>query len=173
MPKLSKKTLAVFAAATVGGACLHFVYALLPNPVTALISPVNESLWEHLKILFWPFLAGAFFLSRGRGKESRGPWLLALLIVCAAMLAVGYVYHVTLSGGSLFFDVALYVLLMGGGFLLAVLLDVPGIRAKSDLLLLLAAALCAAIAIFTFLPPDSVLFADLSRTNTWSTIPYC
>lgn len=173
MPKLSRKTLAVFAAVTVGGACLHFVYALLPSPVTALISPVNESLWEHLKILFWPFLAAAFFLSREGGKERRGAWFLSLLAVCAAILAVGYAYHVTLSGDSLFFDVALYVLLMGGGFLLAALLDVPSVRAKSDLLLLLVLALCAAIVIFTFLPPDSVLFADLSRTNIWSTIPYC
>lgn len=53
--------LAVFAAATLLGACLHFVYALFPNPVTALISPTCESLWEHLKLLFWPYLAAMCF----------------------------------------------------------------------------------------------------------------
>ena len=47
MPKLSGRLLLAFAVTTVAGACLHFLYALLPNPVTALFSPVNESLWEH------------------------------------------------------------------------------------------------------------------------------
>ena len=172
MLNCSKRTLTVFAAATLAGACLHFVYALLPNPVTALFSPVNESLWEHLKILFWPFLAAALFLTRGGEKGCRSPWLLALLAVSTAMLAVGYLYHVALGGESLAFDIILYVLLMGGGFLLAGALDTPGLRERGDLPRLLALALGAAILLFTFLPPDSILFADLSHANTWTTIPY-
>ena len=59
MPRLSKNTLIAFVAATLAGACLHFVYALAPNFVTAVFSPVNESLWEHVKIIFWPVLATA------------------------------------------------------------------------------------------------------------------
>lgn len=36
---------------------LHFGYDLLPNFFTSLFFPVNESIWEHNKIIF-----GAFFL---------------------------------------------------------------------------------------------------------------
>ena len=43
-----------FFAALGLGVLLHFLYAWLPNPLTALFSPVRESLWEHLKILFYP-----------------------------------------------------------------------------------------------------------------------
>ena len=41
-----------FVVATLAGSCLHFVYALWPNGLTALLAPVNESLWEHVKILY-------------------------------------------------------------------------------------------------------------------------
>ena len=62
---------------------------------------------------------GADPLPAGRGGTGLGPWLLALLAICGAMLAAGYLYHVTAGGDSVAFDVGLYVLLMGAGFLLA------------------------------------------------------
>lgn len=38
------------------GALLHFVYGWLNNPVFAIFGSINESVWEHLKLLFWPSL---------------------------------------------------------------------------------------------------------------------
>lgn len=63
------------------GSLNHFLYGFSDqNPVTALIAPVNESVWEHMKLLFFPFLlfslveyyfrrpdAAAFFGSRFAG----------------------------------------------------------------------------------------------------------
>ena len=57
--------------ASLAGAALHFLHDALPNVLTALISPVNESVWEHLKLLYWPMLLSGFFLSRQAGKEAR------------------------------------------------------------------------------------------------------
>ena len=31
---------------------LHFLYQFIPNTFTAIFSPVNESIWEHQKLLF-------------------------------------------------------------------------------------------------------------------------
>jgi len=31
---------------------LHFLYDLMPNFITSIFLPVNESIWEHMKILF-------------------------------------------------------------------------------------------------------------------------
>ena len=31
---------------------LHFLYQKIPCFITSIISPVNESIWEHMKILF-------------------------------------------------------------------------------------------------------------------------
>ena len=51
--------------AILAGAGLHFLWQALPNPLFALISPVNESVWEHLKLLYWPMRAAALVLARG------------------------------------------------------------------------------------------------------------
>ena len=52
-PKIPKRLLAAFVLTTLAGVCLHFLYDLLPCPVTALFSPVRESIWEHLKVIYF------------------------------------------------------------------------------------------------------------------------
>lgn len=173
MHTLSKKMLVTFVIVTLLGAFLRFGYAVFPNPVTALLAPTNESVWEHLKILFWPYLFGALVLTRGGEAGTRAPWLLTALILCAGMLLSGYLYRVLMGGNALLVDVILYVLWMAAGFLLPGLLrsitDRPGV---GGCVALAAAALCGMLVLFTFLPPDHVLFVDLSGVNTFATIPY-
>lgn len=31
---------------------LHFIYKWMPNPFLAIIAPVNESIWEHMKLIY-------------------------------------------------------------------------------------------------------------------------
>lgn len=53
----------VFVCAVLAGVGLHFLYARFPCTLSALLSPVCESLWEHIKILYWPYLAASAFLA--------------------------------------------------------------------------------------------------------------
>ena len=59
------------------GVVLHFLYDWLgQNPLIALISGVNESTWEHMKLLYYPMLIfslmiSAFQLFRILRKPSR------------------------------------------------------------------------------------------------------
>ena len=110
-----KQLLLAFVLAVLAGAGLHFVYGLCPNGVTALFSPVNESIWEHVKILFWPYLAAAVWLTWGRPTALR-PWLLTGVGICLAMLGVGYFLHMVLGWNSLAADLVLYGVLMALGF---------------------------------------------------------
>ena len=34
---------------------LHYVYDKFPNSLTSIFCPVNESIWEHLKLIFTSF----------------------------------------------------------------------------------------------------------------------
>ena len=46
-----------FAVTALGGTLLHFLYDWLgKSPLIAPFSGVNESTWEHMKLLFWPML---------------------------------------------------------------------------------------------------------------------
>lgn len=172
MKNLTKGLLWAFVVTTLVGSCLHFLYDLLPNPVTAIISPVNESIWEHVKLIYWPLLV--VWLLVLRKEVSAGAWALGMLAASGGMLLLGWLYHIVLGGETMAIDVAIYVAMMAVGFRLPFVLEEKkkGEGKSSGLPVLLVVALGAAIVLFTFLPPDHVLFADLSGTNTWTTIPY-
>ncbi len=164
--------LIAFILATILGAFLHFLFSLFPNVVTAIFSPVTESVWEHMKLVFWPFLIASAVLTRRR-KDAWGAHLLALLIISGLMLLLGWGYHILLGMEGLKFDVASYVVVMAVGFLLAGKLPAKGIWKKLSCLFgFITFALAVALLLFTFLPPDCCLFMDLSGAATWTTIPY-
>ena len=48
----------IFLIATIS----HFIYDLFPNSFTAIFFPVNESIWEHMKLLFTPYLINLFVI---------------------------------------------------------------------------------------------------------------
>ena len=173
MEKSTKKMLFLYLAAAALGTVLHFLFTWLPSPATALISPVRESVWEHVKLLYFPLLGAALLLGRGGKGTGRTPWLLSLLVVCAVLVGTGWLYHIVLRGESLYVDLALYFLLLAVGFLLPRVLwplcEWPGTEKAA---LLLTALLGALIVWFTFFPPDTALFADLGgAVRTFLTLP--
>ncbi len=53
-----------FAVTSLGGTLLHFLYDWSGGAVlAALFAGVNESTWEHIKLLFWPMLLYAIVQS--------------------------------------------------------------------------------------------------------------
>lgn len=101
-----------YCAAAVLGAAWHFLYELVPCPLTALLAPVNESVWEHLKLLFYPPLLCALFWSFRLQGGRRAFWAGALAGISAMpLLLVGAYYGLTAGFGvpaSLGFDIGLY-----------------------------------------------------------------
>lgn len=172
MKKTTKALIFSFLLASAAGVLLHGLYGWLPNPVFALLSPVRESIWEHVKILFYPFLAASLVLTRGGEKGTRAPWLLSLAVICLLLLVLSYVYHVTLAGTNFLFDLALYFALMALGFLLPRLLwplmEWPGVERAAAAV---ALVLFGLIVWFAFCPPEGPLFADMESIRTFFTIP--
>ena len=152
------------------GVLLHFLYDWFPHPLVALISPVRESIWEHLKVMFYPLFLSGLFLG---GKRGLTPWLFSLLTVCGLMLLIGWLYNVALQGTADLFNILLYGVLMLLGFLLPrivwSLTEWPGIGAACAILTVLLITL---MIIFTYAPPGNILFQDLSGgARTFLTIP--
>ena len=164
-----RQLILTFAAVVLAGCALHFLYGWQPNAATALFSPVNESLWEHVKLVFWPYLGAAFLLNRGRPGGIR-PWLLVLPLPCLLTLALGWVYHITLGGEAMWVDIAIYILVMALGFWLPTRFSGPF---KGIKWLLLAAAVLLALLIgwFTLYPPEGLLFRDLAAVGSWLPLP--
>ena len=67
------------------GTSLHFVYELSgENNIIAIFSSVNESTWEHLKLVFFPMLITAiigFFVVE---KKNNNYWFAQMIgIICS------------------------------------------------------------------------------------------
>ena len=68
---MKRKWWTVCFLSILAGSALHFLYDLWPNPLTAVFAPVNESVWEHLKLLYAPFLVCGFVLNRKAADTPR------------------------------------------------------------------------------------------------------
>lgn len=163
MSRLDKTLLTAAVITIASGVGLHFLFDLWPSILTEFIAPVNESLWEHIKLVFWPYLVAGLYLT-GKGKWKTAPWLLSLLILCALLLAGGWVIYWKL-GGSLALDIAWYFIVMGLGFLLPLLLPVPD--RWTELLMCVLIVLAGLIICWTIDPPNTDLFHDLSLIDTF------
>ena len=100
------------------GTLSHFVYQWLPLPLVSLFFPINESIWEHLKLLFWPLLlAGAFLAGRNRNKQSTwGAVFSALLLAPALLLGIHYTLVAGFAVHARWVDVLLYYLVLAAAF---------------------------------------------------------
>ena len=158
---MKKRFWIAFFLTALAGAGLHFVYELCPLPIVGLFAPVNESVWEHLKLFFWPFLAAAFVLTRGQadGQRAWSGFLLAELLM--PLLCMGGFYTLTAGFGveALWVDLALYTVTMAAGFRLAYRRMLDGTAAWAAGVLVIAVGLYgAALILFTMAPPELPVF---------------
>ena len=84
-----------FIAVGITGTLLHFVYEWSgENRIVALFSPVNESPWEHLKLLFFPFILYAIFEAIKLSDEKFNISFAKLIGITAGMLITLSVFYV-------------------------------------------------------------------------------
>lgn len=96
------------------GTLLHFTYEWSgENPFAALFAPVNESVWEHLKMLFFPVFLYTLFeiivLSKysGRFLTSR----IAGVLIGMFFIPVSFFTYTGISGReSLILDILIFIL---------------------------------------------------------------
>lgn len=148
------------------GTGLHFAFQWWPSIVTEFFAPVNESIWEHGKLVFWPLLL--VFALRSWGKDAQR-WLSATLLATLATLLAGWTWHVVMGGTQLWVDVAIYALAICLAFVLAELL--PMGKDFAPIALGLVLIFGALIFAFTLNPPQGTLFNDPSLADAWVILP--
>ncbi len=94
------------------GSALHFTFDLSGrNPLVGVFSAVNESVWEHLKLSFWPALLYAIieyrYLKKAAGNfftaKAVGLYLMPLIIVSSF-----YLYRI-FSEENLTLDILIFI----------------------------------------------------------------
>jgi len=148
------------------GTLLHFVYAWSgDSPIVAPFAAVNESVWEHLKLAFWPALVWTLLERAPLKTRGNNFWLaraLGTLLMPVLIVALHYFYLFLLGEHVLFLDITIFVLAVFAGQYASYRLFTGDER--SPLANMLAPALLVAMAVlfvvFTFTTPEAGIFRD-------------
>ncbi len=174
--KLYRYTISGILFTSILGSLSHFFYTWSGNnPYIGLFAPVNESVWEHMKLLFFPMLL--YFLFEKLMMENYPPSLpsrnvLALLFGVLLIPVLYYTYTGVLGFHLISLDIAVFYLSVVFGFLLRHAL--PAAKKISTPCRLWLTALAALIflcfLIFTWRPPSLGLFQVYTSASSPSSI---
>jgi hypothetical protein len=160
----SKKGLWGFLFVGVLGVLFHFAYDFLgENRIAGLFFPVNESIWEHLKLLFFP-VALWWILEWFIWEKTPNFFPTRMKALLCALTAIPVLYY-TYSGivGQRFaaVDIGIYFVSAALYFYLVSRFSRKNKEAgEGDTLLALSAFLILLFAfwLFSFFPPDLGIF---------------
>lgn len=147
------------------GTLFHFVYNWSGNNVfVGLFTPINESVWEHTKLLFFPMLIYSFYLNKKIGKDN--PCLNSAMILggisgVALIIVMFYTYTGIIGFHTALADISIFYISVILAFCIVYKLAASCTVDKYDKLLkLLQILMICLYIIFTLFPPDIPLFVS-------------
>lgn len=155
-----------FLFVSILGTLLHFLFAWTGGSIIAApISAVNESIWEHMKLLYYPMMLFAWIQYRSWGQSISAFWCIKLegMALGLALIPVLYYTYTGILGISAdWFNITIFFLAAGAAFRAETKLfqNDPhcSLSGRAALVLFLLPALI--FAILTFLPPRIPFFED-------------
>ena len=154
-----------FGAATFGGTILHFLYDWTGGSIlVAPFSGVNESTWEHMKLLFWPLFFFAL-VQRPFFREQENYWCVKLAKILLGLTLIPvlfYTYNGILGKSPDWVNIAIFYITAGLVFLFE-WWAFKNDRIKCRYPRLALAVICligVLFVVFTFVPPQIPLFRD-------------
>ena len=154
-----------FAVTSLGGTLLHFLYDWLGEAAwVAPFSGVNESTWEHMKLLFWPMLLYAIvqsFFFKDRGDfwcvKFRG-----ILLGLALIPLLFYTCNGVIGKTPDWFNIAIFFVSAAAAYLYEARLFERGTATckRPRWAVAVLCGLAALFTVFTFFTPEIGLFRD-------------
>lgn len=158
-----------FICVSVIGTLMHFAYEFSNyNPVVGLFAPVNESTFEHLKLLLYPALVYAvmeYYILKSRGFTKSDSFIcgktIGIISGLISIVVLFYTYLGVLGHNVDFINIAIYFISVLITFYLSYMIT---IKQKQDnhcqLCLSVLAVIVILFLIFTIYPADIGLFRE-------------
>ena len=154
-----------FAVTSFGGTLLHFLYDWTNESLWAApFSAVNESTWEHMKLLFFPMFIYALIQSRFF-RDDASFWcvkLRGMLLGLVLIPVLFYTYNGVIGQSPDWINIAIFFISAAIAYLCeARLFKDEDTSCRSPRLAFLALCLIAVFfVVFTFAPPQIGIFED-------------
>ena len=163
---------------TIIGSAMHFAFAWSGywTPV-AIFAAVNESIWEHLKLAFWPGLLWAAIEYLFPSRRRAGFWVIkaiALLVAPVLIVLLFKTYTGLLGRNILAMDIGTFVVAVAAGQFVSAALwsrwqaTSSGVRRLGHLCL---AVQILAYSTLTYFPPQLGLFME-TRSGLYGIPPH-
>ena len=155
-----------FAVTSLLGTLLHYLYEWTGESLLAApFSGVNESTWEHMKLLFVPLFLFAILQGRFFGKETPAFWCIKLRGILLGLTLIPVLFYT--ANGAFgrspdWFNITIFFLSAAIVFFYeARQFQRDDLSCKHPKLSLAVLCLLALLfVVFTFLPPSIPLFED-------------
>ena len=146
------------------GTLLHFTYNFFnQNPFVAIFSAINESVWEHLKLIYFPMLITTllgliyfkntipnFLCSKTQG----------IVTSMAFTIVFFYTYTGILGKNIALIDISSFFISVILGELIAYIFIVNNIKCNKKIATIILIIIAISFIIFTFSQPKIGLFQD-------------
>ncbi len=163
--KISNWQFLGFAVTSFGGTILHFLYEWSgDNRIAAVFSGVNESTWEHMKLLFMPMFAFAiaesFFF-----KDVQCFWKIKLKGILLGMLlipAIFYTYNGVIGRSPDWINIAIFFISAAAVYIYETkqFVNKPDLCKSKKTAFIILCLIFVLFAVFTFLTPELMIFKD-------------
>lgn len=147
------------------GSILHFVYSWTNSSVlVAPFSAINESTWEHMKLIYFPMLIYALIQSRFL-KDNNNYWCIKLIGILTGLTLIPvlfYTYNGVFGKSPDFVNIAIFFVAAAVAFLIENYLFKKGnLQCKyNKIAFFIIIFIGVLFVIFTFIPPELPLFKD-------------
>ena len=110
----AKRNVIAFFIISIIGTLSHFVYEWTGKPyLIGLFFPVNESTWEHLKLLFFPsliYFAIVYFTLKEKPKNYISATAISIIAGMLSIVVMFYTYQGVLGKNIDFLNILIYFL---------------------------------------------------------------
>jgi hypothetical protein len=148
------------------GALLHFVFEWSgESRIVALFAPVNESVWEHFKLGFWPmclYAAVEYRFLRGYMTSFLTAKAVAIYLIPIITGLVFYAYTAIVGEEILIVDILIFLVAIVVGQLASYKIITSAKLPKyfNVVSLVFIVLLALILMLFTFYPPNLPIFLD-------------
>ena len=150
------------------GFAVHFLYELSGRQMlVGFFAPVNESVWEHLKLVLWPMLLwwAVYYIRVAQRREiDASAWFmgafLALISAQSSIVLLFYFLQGAFGVESVIADIIIFFLAVLLGQCVGLRQYHRGSSVSWMVPLLLIMGLLVLSIVFTLVPPDAPLFRD-------------
>lgn len=155
-----------FLFTSIFGTFLHFLFDLSGQSIAAaLFSAVNESIWEHMKLIYYPMFLFAWIESRFWGKEYGHFWCVKLAGILLGLMLIPvtyYTYTGILGISADWFNITIFFIAAGAAFWVENILfqQESACRLHPRTAFFLICMIGFVFTVLTFFPPELPFFKD-------------